>query len=1028
MPLLDHEEPPPKRQRLSDPKASNPHRSRIFAPFRTIGLVSPTSVPFSSHAQGKTTVQLNTSVGRSIQTYDLRKGLHLVFISQPQTPGPITANEVHGDSVLAAWSSGETARGVWAYKRGKKAKELEVPLDLDEDIVELLVLGPWIVGCCSTRIEVWRSTSYEHYTTLLPPYSGYGPASGVLTGGICSLPTFTNKICAGRDDGSVEIWNVCTGKHLYTIQPPSSDSGPVSALQTTPALGLVAVAYICGDVIIYDVQADKRILKIRPGTGEMSPITCMSFRTDGFGAGEDGHEPGVMAVASYNGGDVVLWDLNGGGRKIGTLRNAHRGPSVAQSVQDGGISKVEFLTGQAVMVTSGLDNALRTWIFDSEPFSPIPRPLHSRSGHSAAITTLNFIPAESDGSDMTGKWLLSSSADQSLWGWSLRRDSQSSELSQGRVKKRAKSLGENVPREILKAPRITSLACCLNRDGGIGTLPGVTTLWASAKQMKGKSTATEQNITGWESVVTAHQGDRSARTWFWGRKRAGRWLLETGDRSEVTSVAISPCGTFALIGSALGGIDMYNLQSGLHRQRFPPKLNASQAKRVQLEGLADGKYQSLGKHTGMITGILVDNLNRTVISTGSDGKVKFWNFMTGKLSLEINWETFCKTQHLRYHRPSDLIAVACSDNYIRLIDIEMRALVRELGVRESITDLCFSNDGRWIVAASERTIRIWDLPTGHLVDAVKLQQAPTAIAFSNTGEYLAVALNGSVGIDLWTNRTLFTRVPTQQISEDTLHATEGPTASGEGGEAALASAFDDDEDIVAEPEAEPVEQLSKDVMSLSLVPRARWQTLLQLDLIRQRNKPKEPPKAPEKVPFFLPSLHTNHNQTPHVNGDTEPATNQIQTSRFIRSEGGTTSAFTTLLQDISSDHTPFIEHIKSLAPAAADLEIRSLRPVPSYTELAHFVDAMTRRLDEKRDYELVQAWMAVFLRCHGEVLQEAVRMSQNIDEAEQEDALHAADLIKAVKAWRNVQKREAQRLGNMVGYCTGVVGFLRSAR
>jgi U3 small nucleolar RNA-associated protein 21 len=67
--------------------------------------------------------------------------------------------------------------------------------------------------------------------------------------------------------------------------------------------------------------------------------------------------------------------------------------------------------------------------------------------------------------------------------------------------------------------------------------------------------------------------------------------------------------------------------------------------------------------------------------------------------------------------------------------------------------------------------------------------------------------------------------------------------------------------------------LEGEVVTLTHLPRSRWQTLLNLDVIQvsclpfsvfsyafthlgnqQRNKPKEPPKAPEKAPFFLPTL------------------------------------------------------------------------------------------------------------------------------------------------------------------------------
>jgi len=38
------------------------------------------------------------------------------------------------------------------------------------------------------------------------------------------------------------------------------------------------------------------------------------------------------------------------------------------------------------------------------------------------------------------------------------------------------------------------------------------------------------------------------------------------------------------------------------------------------------------------------------------------------------------------------------------------------------------------------------------------------------------------------------------------------------------------------------------------MPRSKWATLLNLETIKQRNKPKEAPKAPERAPFFLPTL------------------------------------------------------------------------------------------------------------------------------------------------------------------------------
>lgn len=83
---------------------------------------------------------------------------------------------------------------------------------------------------------------------------------------------------------------------------------------------------------------------------------------------------------------------------------------------------------------------------------------------------------------------------------------------------------------------------------------------------------------------------------------------------------------------------MFNLQSGIHRQRFPSKLTAAQAKKLQVRPISKRSDLSNperrrrnfdpgeGKHTKAVTGIMVDGLNKTTISCGLDGKVKVRKF------------------------------------------------------------------------------------------------------------------------------------------------------------------------------------------------------------------------------------------------------------------------------------------------------------------------------------------------------------------------------------------------------------------
>ena len=86
--------------------------------------------------------------------------------------------------------------------------------------------------------------------------------------------------------------------------------------------------------------------------------------------------------------------------------------------------------------------------------------------------------------------------------------------------------------------------------------------------------------------------------------------------------------------------------------------------------------------------------------------------------------------------------------------------------------------------------------------------------------------------------------------------------------------------------------------------------------------------------------------------------------------------FTRLLRLYTSEPTnekaiDFIKLLKSLSPSSTDLEIRSSRSTfPPLTEFISFIDILTNTLNRNADFELVQAWMAMLLRVHGDVILE----------------------------------------------------------
>lgn len=81
------------------------------------------------------------------------------------------------------------------------------------------------------------------------------------------------------------------------------------------------------------------------------------------------------------------------------------------------------------------------------------------------------------------------------------------------------------------------------------------------------------------------------------------------------------------------------------------------------------------------------------------------------------------------------------------------------------------------------------------------------------------------------------------------------------------------------------------------MPRTRWQTLLNLDTIKERNKPVEPPKAPEKTPFFLSSMmEANNNNNMNMEIDTKEDSHRLE-----QGATGLETPLTSILKSQDSD-------------------------------------------------------------------------------------------------------------------------------
>ncbi|KAJ3049083.1 hypothetical protein HK097_009887 [Rhizophlyctis rosea] len=580
---------------------------------------------------------------------------------------------------------------------------------------------------------------------------------------------------------------------------------------------------------------------------------------------------------------------------------------IMKEAHDGAVHTMQFYNGQPILMTAGSDNSIKQWIFDN--LDGHERLLRSRSGHYQPPTHIRHYGGE-------GQLVLSAGRDRTLRTFSTFRDVQNVELSQGSLERNAKNLGLKV--EELKASQILGFDAC------------------DAKQRD------------WDNIVTCHANDGQGRTWSFHRKAIGTHLLPTTDSLPATAVAISACGNFGFMGSSGGIVDRYNLQSGLHRKTYGGK----------------------AAHKKAIVGIVSDNINRVVMTASLDATVKFWDFNNAKLLHSITLPA--AASHLILHRESGLLAIAADDLCIRVVDVDTKRIVREFwGHRNRLTDLAFSPDGRWLITSSmDATIRTWDLPTGHMVDVFKVDSVATSISMSPTGDFLATAHADHVGIFTWTNRAQFANLSLRNLGEEDVEERGLPGVAG--GEEA------DEEDAAVEDGVEAPKEdgflrtpqdLTDQMITLSSLPKSRWQNLLSLDAIRKRNKPVEPPKAPEKAPFFLatlpgvdPKFVANKDAMDIDDGND---------SRVLRmGEMNPETEFVRRLRsgNESGDYSQFFEYAQTLGPAAMDFEIRSMSLENEMSDFRSFVKALQQRLEERVDFEVVEAYLNAFLKIHGDVL------------------------------------------------------------
>lgn len=859
----------------------------IFEPFRAIGYITASGVPFSVQRLSTETF-VTVSVGKAFQVYNCAK-LNLV-LAGPQLPKKIRAIASYKDYTFAAYGS-----DIAVFKR---TDQVATWSRHEEKVNMLYLFGEYVLSAdAKGNVFMWAFRGAEPNTE---PVGSISLGDKFTPTCIMHPDTYLNKVIVGSEEGSLQLWNISTKKKLYDFNGWNS---PVRCCVSSPALDVVAVGCSDGSVHVHNVRYDEELMSFNHQI--RGAVTALSFRTDDSPLLASGGSSGVISI----------WNLE--------KRRLH---SVIREAHDGSIVSLHFFANEPILMSSAADNSVKMWIFDSNDGGA--RLLRFRSGHSAPPRCIRFYG--------NGKCILSAGQDRAFRLFSVIQDQQSRELSQRHVAKRAKKL--RVKEEEIKLKPVVTFDCA------------------------------EIRARDWCNVVTCHMDTPQAYVWRLQNFVIGEHVL-TPSSSTVTPIkacVISACGNFTILGTEGGWIEKFNLQSGFSRGSYIDTSLAMQC-----------------AHDGEVVGLACDARNGFLISAGYQGDIKAWDFKTCKLKSRL--DVGKSVTKIAFHRPNGLLATVAGDMVLILFDtVSMKMVRRFEGHTDRITDLCFSEDGKWLISSSmDGTLRIWDISLARQIDAMHVDVSITSISMSPNMDVLATTHVDQNGVYLWVNQSLFS------VSTNTENYASGKhvrnvclpaVSSTERSEEEHVQNLGDSYKSSIKPFVIMDHQIPN-LVTLSLLPKSQWQSLTNLDIIKVRNKPIEPPKKPEKAPFFLPSVPSLSGEIlfepPASSKDTDISTTKNTNHKMSE----LSSHFSQQLQFCgeTKNYSAFTDYLKGLSPSSLDMELRMLQILddeesedleqrPELQSISSLLDYFIHELSFRNNFEFVQAVLKLFLKIHGETI------------------------------------------------------------
>ncbi|KYQ88663.1 WD40 repeat-containing protein [Tieghemostelium lacteum] len=653
---------------------------------------------------------------------------------------------------------------------------------------------------CKNDILLWN-TSFLQYT-----FKGHSSK-------VTKIYVFDNILLSLSMNNEFFIWDLKAKKILPNQLPPFSNSQKVTQfIHPKGYYNKIIVAFENGQIQLWNVKTRQLIYTFK-GWGsevtylEQSPVQDIVAIGLADGRVILHHLRFDMTLCSYTQEGMVTsisFRTDGTHHMASSNNNGHISVWNLDNKtlfhewrpHRSSIANIEYLPEEPILVSNGNDNALRVWSFTK--YDGYPYILRELSGHSEPPTQCQFYGNSNPDSIIT-------ISKHSIRSISTKAASHSKEFSH--------------KKEHLKILQQISV--------------------------------NDRRHQAWDTVVSSHKNAKSAYSWDANHATINS-KHKYNCKSNINCLTLSNCGNFVFLGQENGCISKFNVQSGIKR--------------------ADTKFDESSR-IGSISALVADPINRFLVSGSTRGQLNFWNFET--LSLEHTIKLGSPVTLMELHKDSGMVAVVTDENIIRLYDVDNRNLVREFSIDSNsrINALTFNHDGRWILASSTNlVIRVFDIPSSRMLDWFRVSKPVTSMSFSPLGDFLATTHSNEYPVYIWCNQTYFSSVFLKEPSAQP-ELLQFPSLQidslGHGEDEQYNLKLEDDDREMDDIEFKDisVEEFNKIVnpneqshtqighlVTLSNLPKSKWQTLLNLDTIKERNKPTIIKEKPELAPFFLTTI------------------------------------------------------------------------------------------------------------------------------------------------------------------------------